>query len=133
MPPRNARAPDLATVLLQQLVSERGGKMAETFQEYAQRLRGYLGSRDPLESMQQATAELASLVKNLPESVAKKSPSRASGLSLKSSPTSPILSWSQLTVFGPLPAVRTACRLLVMTRTAGLWQEIIVRQILKTA
>ena len=48
--------------------------MAETFAEYAQRLRGYLGSRDPLESMQQAPAELASLVKNLPEPVVKKSP-----------------------------------------------------------
>jgi hypothetical protein len=48
--------------------------MAETFAEYAQRLRGYLGSRDPLESMQQATADLTNLVKNVPESLARKSP-----------------------------------------------------------
>ena len=48
--------------------------MAETFAEYAQRLRGYLGSRDPLQSMQQTIAELTSLVRNLPEPVVKKSP-----------------------------------------------------------
>jgi uncharacterized damage-inducible protein DinB len=48
--------------------------MAETFQEYAQRLRGYLGSKDPLHSMLQTPAELASLVQNLPDAVAKKSP-----------------------------------------------------------
>jgi uncharacterized damage-inducible protein DinB len=48
--------------------------MAETFAEYAQRLRGYLGSRDPLESMQHAAADLTDLVKNLPESVTRKSP-----------------------------------------------------------
>jgi uncharacterized damage-inducible protein DinB len=48
--------------------------MPETFQEYAQRIRGYLGSKDPIESMQQAAAELANLVQNLPEAVAKKSP-----------------------------------------------------------
>ena len=48
--------------------------MAETFQEYAQRLRDFVGSKDPLQSMQQTAAELAKLVQNLPEGVAKKSP-----------------------------------------------------------
>jgi hypothetical protein len=48
--------------------------MAETFQEYAQRLRGYVGSKDPVQSMQQAAAELAGLVQNVPEAVAKRSP-----------------------------------------------------------
>ncbi len=48
--------------------------MPETFQEYAQRIRGYLGSKDPLQSMQQAAAELGTLVQNLPDGVAKKSP-----------------------------------------------------------
>jgi uncharacterized damage-inducible protein DinB len=48
--------------------------MAETFQQYAQRIRGYLGNNDPIESMQQAAAELAQLVQNLPEAVAEKSP-----------------------------------------------------------
>lgn len=48
--------------------------MAETFAEYAQRIRGYLGGKDPVQSMQQAAAELASLVQNVPEGVAKKSP-----------------------------------------------------------
>ena len=48
--------------------------MAETFAEYAQRLRGYVGSKDPVQSMQQAAAELAGLVQNVPEGVAKRSP-----------------------------------------------------------
>src|SRR5690348_17789188 len=48
--------------------------MAETFQEYAQRLRDFVGSKDPLQSMQQTAAELAKLVQNLPDAVAKKSP-----------------------------------------------------------
>jgi uncharacterized damage-inducible protein DinB len=48
--------------------------MAETFQEYAQRIRSYLGSKDPVQSMQQAAAELANLVQNLPEGVARRSP-----------------------------------------------------------
>ena len=48
--------------------------MAETFAEYAQRIRSYLGGKDPMQSLQQAAAELANLVQNLPESVAKRSP-----------------------------------------------------------
>jgi uncharacterized damage-inducible protein DinB len=48
--------------------------MAESFQEYAQRLRGYVGSKDPMQSMQQAAAELASLVKNLSEDLVRRSP-----------------------------------------------------------
>ncbi|HEX5434271.1 MAG TPA: DinB family protein [Candidatus Angelobacter sp.] len=48
--------------------------MAESFQEYAQRIRGYLAGRNPVESMQQAPADLAELLKNLPESVAVKVP-----------------------------------------------------------
>jgi uncharacterized damage-inducible protein DinB len=48
--------------------------MAETFQEYAERLRGYLGSKDPVQSMRQTAPELANLVQNLPDGVAKNSP-----------------------------------------------------------
>lgn len=48
--------------------------MAESFQEYAQRIRGYLAGRNPVESMQHAPADLAQLLKNLPESVAGKAP-----------------------------------------------------------
>ena len=33
--------------------------MDETFVEYAQRLRGYLGSKDPVDSLQEAPATLA--------------------------------------------------------------------------
>jgi hypothetical protein len=40
--------------------------MAETFAEYAHRIRGYLGGLDPLESMQHAPADLSNLIKNLP-------------------------------------------------------------------
>lgn len=47
--------------------------MPETFQEYAQRIRGYLGSKDPVQSMHQTAAELGALVQNLPDGVAKKS------------------------------------------------------------
>lgn len=48
--------------------------MAETFAEYAQRIRGYLAGRDPLESMQHAPADLVNLLKNLPEDVAMERP-----------------------------------------------------------
>lgn len=48
--------------------------MTETFQEYAQRIRGYLAGKNPLESMQHAAADLAQLVKNIPESVARIAP-----------------------------------------------------------
>lgn len=48
--------------------------MGETFAEYAQRIRGYLGNTDPLQSMQQAAAELANVVQSVPEGVVKKSP-----------------------------------------------------------
>jgi len=48
--------------------------MAETFQEYAQRIRGYLGGKDPMQAMQQAAAELAALTQNLSDAIARKSP-----------------------------------------------------------
>lgn len=49
--------------------------MAETFVEYAQRIRGFLAGQDPLESMQHAPADLTNLVKDLPEDVAVQRPS----------------------------------------------------------
>ena len=36
--------------------------MSETFAEYVQRLRGYLGSKDPLQSMQETPSTLANLL-----------------------------------------------------------------------
>lgn len=48
--------------------------MAETFAEYAQRIRGYLAGRNPLESMQHAPADLSNLIKDLPDDVAGQRP-----------------------------------------------------------
>lgn len=48
--------------------------MAETFAQYAQRIKGYLGSKDPLESMQESAAEIKGLLQNIPEPVWKQSP-----------------------------------------------------------
>lgn len=48
--------------------------MAETFAEYAQRIRAYLGNKEPLESMRETRDMLASLVRSLPDAIAKKSP-----------------------------------------------------------
>jgi len=48
--------------------------MAETFAEYAQRIRNYLGGQDPIQSMQQAALDLTGLLKNLSEAVSKKTP-----------------------------------------------------------
>ena len=48
--------------------------MAETFAEYAQRIRTYLGNKEPLESMRETRDMLASLVQSLPDGIAKKSP-----------------------------------------------------------
>lgn len=48
--------------------------MSETFAQYAQRIKGYLGGKDPLQSMQDSAAELTTLLQNLPEQVWQKSP-----------------------------------------------------------
>jgi DinB family protein len=48
--------------------------MAETFAQYTQRIKGYLGGKDPLQSMQETAAEIKALLQNLPEAVWKKSP-----------------------------------------------------------
>ena len=48
--------------------------MAETFAEYAQRIRGYLGNKEPLDSMRETRDMLSSLVRSLPDSIVKKSP-----------------------------------------------------------
>ena len=42
--------------------------MAETLAEYTQRLRGYLGNTDPVQSMQEAPAALTKLLHDVPES-----------------------------------------------------------------
>ena len=43
--------------------------MAETFAEYAQRVRGYLGGKDPVQSMQETSAVLTNLLHDVPDSV----------------------------------------------------------------
>ncbi|HEX7287770.1 MAG TPA: DinB family protein [Candidatus Angelobacter sp.] len=43
--------------------------MAETFVEYAQRLRGYVGSKDPLQSMQETSTTLTALVEGAPQEI----------------------------------------------------------------
>lgn len=43
--------------------------MAETFAEYTQRLREYLGSKDPIQSMQEAPATLATLLHGAPQQI----------------------------------------------------------------
>jgi uncharacterized damage-inducible protein DinB len=48
--------------------------MTETFAEYAQRIRGYLGGKDPLQSMQETRTALTTLLKNLPQSALTKAP-----------------------------------------------------------
>ena len=48
--------------------------MAETFVEYTQRLRGYIGSKDPLQSMQETPSLLAGLLHSASESVLSQSP-----------------------------------------------------------
>lgn len=48
--------------------------MAETFAEYAQRIRNYLGGKDPIQSMQETVKDLTGLLQNLPETVSKKTP-----------------------------------------------------------
>jgi len=48
--------------------------MAESFSEYAQRIRGYLGSKDPLQSMQDIHAEFPNLLQGLSEAVWSKPP-----------------------------------------------------------
>src|SRR6185312_12410171 len=48
--------------------------VSETFAQYAQRIKGYLGGKEPLQSMQDSAAELSALLHNLPEQVWSKSP-----------------------------------------------------------
>lgn len=48
--------------------------MSETFAEYLQRLRGYLGGKDPLQSMQETPSILANLLRSTSESVLSHSP-----------------------------------------------------------
>ena len=43
--------------------------MPETFAEYVQRLRGYLGSKDPLQSMQETPSTLANLLHSTSDAV----------------------------------------------------------------
>jgi DinB superfamily len=43
--------------------------MAETFVEYAQRLRGYVGSKDPLQSMQETPGTLTALVEGASQEI----------------------------------------------------------------
>jgi hypothetical protein len=49
--------------------------MAESFVEYAERIRGYLGGKDPLQSMQETGSALPSLLQNIPEAIATRRPS----------------------------------------------------------
>jgi uncharacterized damage-inducible protein DinB len=55
--------------LTPELISTAESIMAETFDEYTQRLRGYLGSRDPLQSMQETPAILTALVEGAPQEI----------------------------------------------------------------
>lgn len=48
--------------------------MNETFVEYAQRLRGYLGNKDPLESLQETPATLADLVRDASDAALRNRP-----------------------------------------------------------
>jgi hypothetical protein len=48
--------------------------MPETFAEYAQRIRGYLGTEDPLSSMHQTLHSLPGLVNGIPHAVASQRP-----------------------------------------------------------
>ena len=43
--------------------------MTETFAEYTQRLRGYLGSKDPVQSMQETIMTLTGLVEGAPPEI----------------------------------------------------------------
>jgi DinB superfamily len=51
--------------------------MPETFAEYAQRIRGYLGGKDPVQCMQENRTALPSLLQNIPESIATRRPEPA--------------------------------------------------------
>ena len=51
--------------------------MAETFAEYAQRIRGYLGGKDPLQCMQETLTSLPGLLEKVPDSIATKRPEPA--------------------------------------------------------
>jgi hypothetical protein len=48
--------------------------MAETFAEYAQRIRGYLGTKEPVRSMQETPAVLTHLLQGVAEAVWSKAP-----------------------------------------------------------
>lgn len=43
--------------------------MAESFAEYAQRIRGYLGSKEPVQSMQETPAALSEMLQGVAEAV----------------------------------------------------------------
>jgi hypothetical protein len=43
--------------------------MTESFAEYAQRLRGYVGSKDPLQSMQETLTVLTGLIEGAPQEI----------------------------------------------------------------
>jgi DinB superfamily len=51
--------------------------MPETFAEYAQRIRGYLGGKDPLQCMQETRTSLPGLLQNIPESISNRRPEPA--------------------------------------------------------
>ena len=48
--------------------------MAETFAEYAKRIRGYLGSKEPVQSMQETPAVLTNVLQGVAEAVWSKAP-----------------------------------------------------------
>jgi DinB family protein len=48
--------------------------VAETFAEYAQRLRGYVGPKDPVQSMQETSAALPALLQGVREPVWSRQP-----------------------------------------------------------
>jgi uncharacterized damage-inducible protein DinB len=48
--------------------------VTESFAEYAHRLRGYLGGKDPIQSMQETPAALTGLLQELPQEIAKSRP-----------------------------------------------------------
>lgn len=48
--------------------------MAETLAEYTHRLRGYLGSKDPLQSMQETPAALTALLEGAPQEIVSSRP-----------------------------------------------------------
>jgi hypothetical protein len=48
--------------------------VTESFAQYAQRLRGYLGSKDPIQSMQETSAALTAMLQGLPPEIANSRP-----------------------------------------------------------